>query len=68
MRERSCSKQIALYEKCSYSEFFWSVSSCIRTEYEEMLHISPYSVWMRENMDQENSKYGRFLRSAVQVS
>ena len=25
--------------------------------------ISPYSVRMRENVDQNNSKYGRFLRS-----
>ena len=23
----------------------------------------PYSVWMRENADQKNSKYGHFLRS-----
>ena len=68
MRERSCSNQIALYEKCLYSEFFWSVSSRIRTEYEAMLRISPYSVWMRENLDQENSEYRQFLRSVVQVS
>ena len=24
-----------------------------------LLHISPYSIWTLENMDQKNSKYGR---------
>ena len=33
--------------------FFWSVFSCIWTEYGEILHISPYSVRMRENTDQK---------------
>ena len=33
--------------------FFWSVFSCIRTEYGETLRISPYSVRMRENTDQK---------------
>ena len=28
------------------------------------LRISPYSVWMRENTDQNNSEYGHFSRSA----
>ena len=37
----------ALREKCPYSEFFWSVFSRIRTEYGEILRISPYSVRMR---------------------
>ena len=39
---------LSLYEKCSYSEFFWSVFSRICIEYREILHISPYSVRMRE--------------------
>ena len=33
--------------------FFWSVFSLIRTEYGEILRISPYSVRMRENTDQK---------------
>ena len=33
--------------------FFWSVSSRIWTEYGEIRRISPYSVRMRENTDQE---------------
>ena len=37
--------------------------SRIRTEYGEILRISPYSVQMRENTDQNNSEYGQFLRS-----
>ena len=31
--------------------------------YGEILRISPYSVWIRENVDQNNSEYGHFLRS-----
>ena len=31
-----------------------------------LVHILPHSVWMRENADQNNSEYGRFLRSTVQ--
>ena len=47
-------------EKCPYSEFVWSVFSRIRTEYGEILRISPYSVRMRENTDRKNSEYGHF--------
>ena len=52
-----------LHEKCPYLELFWSVFYGIRTECEEILRISPYSVQMRENADQNNSEYGHFLRS-----
>ena len=54
----------ALRKKCPYLELFWSVFSRIRTEYGEIRSISLYSVRMRENVDQNNSKYGHFLRSA----
>ena len=37
--------------------------SRIRTEYGEILRISPYSIRMRENADQKNSKYGQLSRS-----
>ena len=37
--------------------------SRIRTEYGEILRISPNSVRMPENADQNNSEYGNFLRS-----
>ena len=47
--------------KCPYSEFF--LFSRIWTEYGEIRSISHYSVRMRENTDQKNSKYGHFLRS-----
>ena len=55
---------IRLREKCPYLELFWPVFSRIWTEYGEILCISPYSVRMRENTDQNNSQYGHFLRSA----
>ena len=51
-----------LHEKCPYSEFFWSLFSRIQTKYGEILRIFPYSVRMRGNKDQKNSKYGHFSR------
>ena len=43
--------------------------SRIRTEYREILRISPYSVQVQENAgknaDQNNSEYRYFLRSAL---
>ena len=56
-----------LCEKCPYSKLFWSAFSCIQTEYGEILCISPYSVRMRENRDQNNSEYKHFLRSGIVV-
>ena len=47
-----------LHKKYPYLEFFWSVSFHIWTEY------SPYSVQMRKNRNQKNSKYERFSCSA----
>ena len=52
-----------LRKACPYLELFWSAFSRIRTEYGEKLRISLYSVQMRENMDQNNSECGQFLRS-----
>ena len=57
--------KLALHKKCPHSELFWSSFSRIRTEYWAILHISPYSVRMRENVDQNNSEYGHFLHSVV---
>ena len=53
----------SLLEKCPYLELFWSVFSHIRAEYGEMLRISPYSVRMWENTNQNNCECGLFLRS-----
>ena len=47
----------------NWDTLFWSVFSCIRSEYEMIRSISTYSVWMLENMDQKNSEYGHFSRS-----
>ena len=55
--------RIALREKCLYSRFFWSVFSRIRTEYGEILGISPYSVRLWGYTDQEISEYRHFSRS-----
>ena len=37
----------------------------IWTEYGDLLRKSPYSVQMWENMNQKNSAFGQFLRSAT---
>ena len=59
----------ALREKCPCSEFFWSVSSRIRTEYGEILSVRreylSLLAQIRENTDQKNSEYGPFSRSNV---
>ena len=36
----------------------------MRAEYGEILRIFPYLVRMQEHVDQNNSEYGHFLRSA----
>ena len=54
---------LSLSRKCPYSELFWSIFSLIWTEQGEILRISPYSVRMRENTDQNNSEYGHFSHS-----
>ena len=59
---------IPLRKKCPYSEFFWSMFSRIRTECGEILHISPYSVQMRENTNQKNPEYGHFLSSVSETN
>ena len=46
-----------LREKCTNTEFFWSVFSCIRTKYGVILRISPYSNIMLENKDQKKTPY-----------
>ena len=56
-------KDDALRKKCPYSQFFWSVFFRIRTEYGDILRISPYLVRMRENTDQKNSENGHLSRS-----
>ena len=56
-------KSAKQYSNLPYSELFWSVFTLIWTEYGEILRIFPYSVRMRENVDQNNSKYGHFSRS-----
>ena len=56
---------LVLREKCPYLELFWSAFSRIRTEYGEILRISPYSVRMQENADQNNSEYRHFLRNVT---
>ena len=54
---------LALREKCPCSELFWPIFSPTWTEYGEILRISPYSVRMWENADQNNFEHGHFLRS-----
>ena len=43
-----------LRQKCPNKEFFWSVFSCIQTEYGDSLRKSPYSVRIQENTHVQN--------------
>ena len=54
-----------LRKRCPYLEFFRPPFSRIRTEGEEIRSMSPYSVWMWENADQNKSQCGQFLRSGM---
>ena len=42
---------------------FWSAFYYIWTDYGDLICKSPYSVQVRENMDQKNSVFGHFSRS-----
>ena len=52
-------------ERYPYPALLWSVISCLPTEYGKIIRISPHSVQMQENTDQNNSEYGHFLRSNI---
>ena len=62
-----------LFVACSYPRLQYA-KSVLTLSYsgpyflhsDSILRISPYSVWMRENADQNNSEYGHFLRSVNQ--
>ena len=47
--------------------FFWSVFSCIRTEYKDLRSKSQYSVRIQENTDEKNSIFGHFSRSVMET-
>ena len=47
--------------------FFWSVFSCVQTEYGDLLRNSPCSVRTYENTDQKNSLFGHFSHSVQSV-
>ena len=44
---------VSLREKCPNAEFFWSIISCIWTEYGELLSKFPYLVRILENAGQK---------------
>ena len=52
----------ALGKKSLYLELLWSAFSRIRIEYGEIRSISPYSVQLRENADENSSEYVHILR------
>ena len=60
----------ALREKCSNTEFFWSVFSRIRTEYGDLLRKSLYCVNLRIQSEygkmrtRKNLVFGHFSNSA----
>ena len=59
-KRKKIGKKDTLRERHPYSELLRSVFSCIRTEYSS---ISPHSVGMRKNTDQNNFEYQNILHS-----
>ena len=55
--------RIPLCEKWPFPEFFWSIFSCIRTEYGDLPYKSPFSVRMWGNTDQKKVCNGYFSPS-----
>ena len=55
-RTKSGKKNSSFRENCLYLELFWSSFPRIWTEYVESIRISPYSVQMQKNNDQNNSE------------
>ena len=50
-REQHCVKSFQI------QSYFWSVFSCIRIEYRDLLRKSPYSIRIQENIDQKKTQY-----------
>ena len=46
------SRKMSVHDKCPYTEFF-------------LVHIFPYSVWIRENRDQKKLRIWAFFRQCV---
>ena len=69
MRTLGLNRLITTYTARKVSVFgvFWSIFSCILTEYGDFLRKSPHSVRMRENMDQKKFEYGHFLRKDTNI-
>ena len=57
--------QVTMREKYPCSGLFWFIFFHIWTEYGEILPISPYSVQLQENTEENNCEYGHFLRSVT---
>ena len=49
-------EKIRLVKTVQIRSFFWSVFSCILTEYQDLLRKSPYSVRIQENTDQKKRR------------
>ena len=54
---RSRSLHFHCVKSAQIRSFLWSVFSCIRTEYGDLLRKSPYSVRILENTDQKKNPY-----------
>ena len=61
--KQSIQKRLHCMESVQIRSFFWSVFSCIRTEYRELQSKCPYQVRIQENTDQKNSVFRPFSRS-----
>ena len=54
---KNCTGNLHCVKSVQIRSFFWSVFSCIRTEYGDLRSKSPYSVQIQENSDQKKLRY-----------
>ena len=59
---------LSLREKCPYSELFWFAFPRIRTEYGKIGSISPYSVRMWENADQNTDTFYAVFQTSLKCN
>ena len=58
---KNCTRNLHCVKSVQIWSFFWSVFSCIRTEYGDLRSKSPYSVQIQENFGPEKtSLFGHF--------
>ena len=63
-----CGSLFHCVKSVQIQSFFWSVFSCFRTEYGDLLPKSPYSVRIQENTDQKKLRIWTLFKQCLPSS